>query len=166
MGMLPDPMPVARPEPDEGNRFQGDHVRLLLRSYRLLTGQDLIQGPWDSVETARRVYHSAFVLLSHDSAADPLFTYANLKAQELFDTPWSQFVTLPSRYSAEPLLREARQTLLERVSRQGYIDDYQGVRISGTGRRFRVRNATVWNLLDEDGRVCGQAATFGQWQYL
>jgi hypothetical protein len=52
------------------------------------------------------------------------------------------------------------------VTRDGFIDDYSGVRIARTGRRFRITHATVWNLLSPDGRACGQAAMFGNWTFL
>jgi hypothetical protein len=54
--------------------------------------------------------------------------------------------------------------LLDDVERQGFIENYSGIRISKTGRRFRIVNATVFNLLDETGRHLGQAATFEDWQ--
>jgi hypothetical protein len=46
------------------------------------------------------------------------------------------------------------------------MEGYGGVRISKSGRRFRVENSIVWNLLDEQDRYCGQAATFSRWTYL
>ncbi|MDQ6733057.1 MAG: MEKHLA domain-containing protein, partial [Nitrospirota bacterium] len=42
----------------------------------------------------------------------------------------------------------------------------RGVRISKTGRRFLVEQALVWNVLDVDGKMVGQAATFSQWKRL
>jgi hypothetical protein len=65
--------------------------------------------------------------------------------------------------SAEPLNREERQRLLDAVSKRGYIDDYAGVRVSRTGRRFQIAAATVWNVMDENGQRHGQAATFERW---
>ncbi|MCB2079450.1 MAG: MEKHLA domain-containing protein, partial [Novosphingobium sp.] len=62
--------------------------------------------------------------------------------------------------TAEAPMRDARQQLLDRVTRDGYIDDYSGIRISSTGRRFRIENAIVWNLVDGNGARHGQAATF------
>ena len=56
--------------------------------------------------------------------------------------------------------RSEREILLATVARQGFIDDYRGIRISKNGRRFLIDQATVWNLLDENGAKCGQAATF------
>jgi predicted DNA-binding protein (UPF0251 family) len=56
--------------------------------------------------------------------------------------------------------------LLEAVTERGFIDDYSGVRISKTGRRFRIAQATVWNLLNQEGKPCGQAAMFDHWEFL
>ena len=41
------------------------------------------------------------------------------------------------------------------VSAHGYIDDYSGVRISASGRRFVIRDAVVWNVVDAQGRHHG-----------
>jgi hypothetical protein len=159
-------MTIDRPEPDAANDYRVDHALLLLRSFKRLIGRDLIRPGSDPIATAHDLYCAPFVLLSHDASADPVFTYANLTAQRLFEMPWQEFVRLPSRFSAEPMLREERQRLLERVSRQGYIDDYQGIRVSRTGRRFLVSKATVWDLADDQARIVGQAATFDTWRML
>jgi len=45
----------------------------------------------------------------------------------------------------------------------GPVDDYSGIRISQSGRRFRIEQAIVWNLIDAAGHLCGQAATFDTW---
>jgi hypothetical protein len=37
------------------------------------------------------------------------------------------------------------------------------VRITRTGRRFKIERAIVWNLIDAAGTIHGQAATFDQW---
>ncbi len=156
-------------EPAESNGFQVNHAGLLLASYRHLIGRDLlpnIQNTQNLLLTVRELYFAPFVVLSHDGGEDPVFTYANLTAQILFAMPWHEIVGLPSRYSAEPLVREERQRLLDTVSRQGYIDDYRGVRIARDGRRFEIHQATVWNLRDRTGQIQGQAATFAAWTEL
>ena len=84
----------------------------------------------------------------------------------MFALAWEDFTRLPSRKSAEPVNQAERARLLAEVSRQGHIRDYQGVRISSTGRRFRVRRALVWNILDKRGEVVGQAAAFSEWDPL
>ena len=82
------------------------------------------------------------------------------------DTTWDELTRMPSRLTAEAPNREERARLMERVTRDGFIADYSGVRISKTGRRFRIDQATVWNLLTTSGAPCGQAAMFHQWTFL
>jgi hypothetical protein len=141
------------------------HAALLLASHHALTGRPLL--PILPAETqdqaAWRLYAAPFVVLAHDTSVDPLFTYANLAAQRLFEMHWDEIVGLPSRLSAEAPARAERERLLERVAAQGFIDDYTGVRIAKSGRRFRIQRATVWNLVDPSGRRVGQAATFADW---
>ncbi len=156
------PMNYDRNEPDSGNGFQTASAVLILASHQQLTGQALLPLPGEG-DVGRALYDAPFVVLAHDSAPDPLFFYANRRAQQLFEMTWEELVALPSRQSAEPLVREERQRLLEQVARRGYIDDYSGIRVSKSGKRFRIEAATVWNLLDGAGQVVGQAATFADW---
>jgi hypothetical protein len=150
--------------PCEANDYLAEHAALLIRSYRHWTGRNLVDAALSLAASARVLYEAPFVVLSHDTAADPRFTYANLSAQRLFEMPWDQLVGMPSRYSAEPLAREERERLLTWVAEQGYTDDYSGIRVSRSGKRFLIRRATVWNLLDGSGKVCGQAACFAEWE--
>jgi hypothetical protein len=151
-----------RNEPDIANGFQAGNASLIISSYQLLTRQSLLPLHEDG-SGGLALYDAHFVVLAHDIQPDPVFFYANRKAQQLFEMTWDELVALPSRQSAEPLVREERQRLLEQVARRGYIDDYSGVRVSKTGKRFRIKAATVWNLLDGAGQVVGQAATFADW---
>ncbi len=149
--------------PSEANSFQADHATLLADSYRRLIGRDLIEpGP----DLARRLFEAPFFLASHDTAADPVLTYGNRTALGLFEMDWAVFTRTPSRFTAEEPNRDERARLLEQVSRHGFIDDYSGVRISSSGRRFRIHRATVWNLVDAAGKRLGQAATFDDWEPL
>lgn len=154
------------PEPGPDNAWLAAHAARLLDSYRHWLGKDLIDAGSDPAEAAERLYRAPFVVLSHDTAADPCFTYANLAAQALFEMPWAEIVGLPSRYSAEALVREERERLLRRVAEFGFIDDYRGVRVAKSGRRFQIERATVWNLVDAHGARVGQAATFAAWRPL
>jgi predicted DNA-binding protein (UPF0251 family) len=79
---------------------------------------------------------------------------------------WAELTRTPSRLTAEAPNREERARLLAEVAARGFIDDYSGIRISKTGRRFRIAQATVWNLLSETGQPCGQAAMFSRWEFL
>ena len=92
--------------------------------------------------------------------------YGNQAAQTLWEMSWEDLTRTPSRFTAEAPNREERARLLAEVTRRGYIDNYSGVRIAKSGRRFRIAHATVRNLLDAAGAPCGQAAMFGQWEFL
>lgn len=152
--------------PDAANDYHAGHVALLRDSYRQLTGRDLIDPGLSPVEAAEALFGAPLALLSHSAAPDPLMTYSNGTGLALFELDWPGLVVMPSRLTAEAPNREERTRLLERVSRDGYIDDYSGVRVSSTGRRFRIHRATVWNVLDAAGERVGQAATFSEWTFL
>ena len=153
------------PEPAPGNAFLADHAALLCTSYRRLTGTALLTVDANH-SLAEALYRAPFVVLSHGTEPDPIFNDANLTAQRLFEMTWAQITAMPSRLSAEPLSRKERARLLAAVSERGFIEDYQGVRISASGRRFMIEQATVWNLIDAQGRPAGQAATFAHWTRL
>lgn len=120
-------------------------------SYRNLLGAELC-SPAD-------LYGLAAVVLCHDTAADPVFVYANRAAQALWERSWDDFIGWPSRLTAPPSERASRAAAL---AADGVVQGYSGVRVSRTGRLFRIHDATVWTVADEQGRVCGQAATFSR----
>lgn len=151
-------------EPCEANDYLAGHADRMLESYRRWTGRDFMSATAPPAERARQLYHAPFALVSHNTAPDPIFNYANLTAQRLFAMDWKQFTALPSRLSAEPVHRDERARLMAEVARSGYIDDYEGVRIAASGRRFRIMQTTIWNLLDDEGRMIGQAAVYSHWQ--
>lgn len=155
-----------RKVPGEENNYLSEHVDLLLRSLHRLTGKRLFDEDDDPDVVARKIFHAPFAFVSHDTSEDPVFNYANMTALKLFEMTWEEFTTLPSRKSAEPLNRKERAKLLRNVTDKGYIDDYSGVRISSTGKRFRINNAIVWNIIDSDGKYRGQAAMFDNWECL
>lgn len=153
-------------EPSAANGFLAAHARLLATSFRRATGRDLIDPKVPPAEAGRWLCEAPFAVLSHGLGADPLFTYANRCALAVFELSWQELITLPSRLSAEPLDQAERARLLARVRNQGFIDDYTGVRIARSGRRFLIRQATVWNLMSACGAYCGQAARFERWEPL
>ena len=136
----------------------------LTRSLKHWTGRDLVAGVGDEVELARLIYEAPFVLVSHGTETDPVLNYGNLSAQRLWELTWEELVQMPSRFTAEAPDRAERARLLDAVTRNGFIDDYSGIRIAKSGRRFRILRATVWNVIDESGASAGQAAMFDQWE--
>lgn len=142
------------------------HVETLCTNYLRVTGRELIVPGVDPVEVARRLADAPFAVVSHGVQGDPIFNYGNNLALELFEMTWGEFTSLPSRLSAELPDQAERARLLSEVSRRGYVDNYSGVRISKSGRRFMIKNATVWNLFDADGKYYGQAALIRDWETL
>jgi MEKHLA domain. len=149
--------------PDTANGYLLAHASLMAESYRRWTGRDLVDPQVPAGDVGHWLYVAPFVLLSHGTGDEPLFTYANRTALLLFELTWAELVILPSRRSAEPVEQEERSRLLAEVTAHGFIDDYAGIRVSRSGRRFRIEAATVWNLVDASGTYRGQAATFSHW---
>jgi hypothetical protein len=142
------------------------HTQMLARSLKQWTGRDLLPGIFSTTELAENVFQASFALVSHGTESDPVLNYGNAAALALWEMSWEELTRTPSRLTAEAPNREERARLLARVTTRGFIDDYSGVRISKTGRRFKISRATVWNLLTEDDQPCGQAAMFGEWEFL
>jgi hypothetical protein len=142
------------------------HTLVLSRSFRHWTGRDLIPGASDPVRLSEAVFEAPFVVVSHGMESDPVLNYGNRSALCLWEMSWEELTCTPSRFTAEAPNRAERSRLLAAVNQKGYIEDYSGVRISRTGRRFRITRATVWNLISSTGQGCGQAALFDHWQDL
>lgn len=115
---------------------------------------------------AERLFNSAFVVASHGAEADPILNYGNQAALNLWAMDWQQFTQTPSHLTAESPNREERTRMLQQAKIQGYISNYRGIRISSTGKRFLVNQATIWNIHKPDGTAIGQGATFSNWKYL
>jgi hypothetical protein len=142
------------------------HVGYLLRSFYRVVGQALLPSLGDAILDAQQLFAAPFVVLSHGVEADPILNYGNALALQLWEMTATQFCATPSRVTAEPMLREDRQSTLDTVARQGYITGYAGVRVSSTGRRFLIENVVLWNVSDDDGNPLGQAASFDCWSFL
>lgn len=140
---------------------QRSRIARIAMSYHALTAHHLVP-PSDDIPTA--LWFAPEAIVAHGTESDPVFFFGNQTALHLFEMSFEDFTRLPSRLSAEPVARDERARLLDRVTRRGIIDDYAGIRISSTGRRFHIANAAVWNLTDAHGHPAGQAASFAEWQ--
>ncbi len=135
-------------------------AELLVNSYARVVGGSFPRlGVNRGAEAAQWLYETApFGLLVHDTAADPLFVYANRAAQKAFEYSWDEFVGLPSRLSAEAPNRTKRQEFMDQVRHQGFVEHYRGRRVAKSGRVFWIEETTVWNVIDENDVLQGQAA--------
>ncbi len=154
--------PSTMAPPSAENNYYASFVSMIGNSLKMLTGKHMELPVTTPALFAKAVYQAPFALVSHDTSDDPVFNYANQTAQSLFEFSWEAFTKLPSRKSAEAPNREERAKLLDAVTHHGFIDNYKGVRISKTGKRFMIEQAIVWNIVDELGQFHGQAAMFDQ----
>jgi len=87
-------------------------------AYERLTGRQLT-APADDL--AQALWTAPRVIVAHGIEADPIFFFGNRAALDQFEMTVEQFTAMPSRRSAEPMLRGERQTLLEQVARNGFL---------------------------------------------
>ena len=144
--------------------FLQRQTQLLLNSYQHWTGEVLVSN----AETVQGLMDLSYAVASHTSNEDPQFNYANKAALTLFKMREDEFLGLPSRYSAEPMLREQRAAFLAEVTTNGFVQNYSGVRIAKDGSRFLIEQATVWNVVDiaQPENVLGQAVVIKKWELL
>lgn len=140
-------------------------AQALRSSYNTLIAEPLSTALEEAPEhrLAEALFDAPFALLAHGTEPDPIFCFANRVSLNVFGYDWQTITRLPSRFSAEPENRSVRSDLLEKVTRQGYITNYSGIRIAADGRRFQIQQATVWNVFDASGSKIGQAACFEHW---
>jgi len=138
----------------------------LLDSYAYWTGKQLISRNGSSFDQAQRLFDCPFAVVSHGVQEDPVLNYGNRAALDLWEMDWDRFTQTSSRLTAEPVNREERARMLSQAQKQGYLSDYRGVRISSTGKRFLVEQATIWAIQQPEGTPLGQGATFTRWQFV
>jgi hypothetical protein len=140
-----------------------EHSNRIIRSYAAITEHNLFDLNYSEEYLSYLVYHAPYVVVSHGIQMDPIFNYANLTAQQLWQLDWEQFTQLPSRATAEPERAEDRQQLLDAATVNGYIDNYEGIRISANQKRFKIQKVLLWNVPNEKNEKIGQAALFRNW---
>jgi hypothetical protein len=159
-GTMGDPNPIwSQPSIIEWSQ-------LLMNSYRHWVGRDLMQREGEPEAQAQALFLAPFVVVSHGTEEDPILNYGSHLAMTLWEMTWEELLQTPSRLTAEVVNRAEREWMLERARTRGYMDNYRGVRVSHSGRRFLIENAVVWNVIDQTGRRLGQAATFSHWTFL
>ncbi len=156
----------TKPGPsDTSLTYSSAFADTLERSYKERLGTNLVPASDNIVPAAHWLYQDApFCLLVHNTARDPRFIYCNMAAQACFEYSWDEMTRLPSRLSADSVKQAERQELLDAVHRYGYATGYRGLRIAKSGRRFWIDNVTMWQLFDDIGTVCGQAAIYSDWR--
>ncbi|GJM05975.1 MAG: MEKHLA domain-containing protein [marine bacterium B5-7] len=148
------------------NEIYVNHGQLLCASYHHWTGKPLLTIQAEPDKLIMELYAASFAIVSHGIEDDPVFNFGNKVALELFELNWEDFIQLPSRNSVEMTNIKQREELMQRVTKDGHMSDYSGVRISSTGKRFNIEGATIWNIIDATGHYHGQAAMFKNWSFI
>ena len=144
------------------------HITRLVRSFTVLTGRDLV--PYDANPSllAERVQRAPFIIMSRSFERDELPAYGNDLALNLWQQSWDQFTALPMSDESDASAEE--QVMWEQANELalavGHADVVSGVLTAGPGRRIRFTRATIWNVLDDDGQIVGQATLLPTWRWL
>ena len=141
-------------------------VHLLLTSYQNSYGKKLL----DSSKSLYSVKNAGAILfniknpvMAHDNAKDPCLNYANDAALKLWNMGWNEMIGMPSRLTTPKKEQEQRNKALSQATKTQAIKNYQGIRVNSKGELFIIKNARIWTILDEQGNIFGQGATFNCW---
>jgi MEKHLA domain len=105
------------------------------------------------------VYFAPFVVVSHDAGADPLFTYGNQAALELWEMSWEELTQMPSRQAAPAAERAQRARLLAGCKAKALSKAIAVVASRGGGSAFRSKTPPYgisWTLREDAAakRLC------------
>jgi hypothetical protein len=141
---------------------------LLIESYFRKTGRPLFDQEVEIQDVAQLLWEAPFALLSHDASEDPKVTYANKVGLELFEAEWDEMIGIESKNTAREEgdinHREERAAMLREALQKGFVDDYQGVRVSLKGNEFRILDATIFSIESPGGEAMGQGAVLRLWE--
>ena len=152
--------PTCSP-PTASNNYYCDHLEIVLENLTRWTGYDLIADYGFARETlGQQIFAANFYLLSQNHADDPILNYGNDRVLQLWEVSWDELTNMRSQDTAKPVDRSTRLAMMERVKSQNYLSGYSGIRISKTGKEFKILDVTIWNVFARNGEPYGQAAWF------
>ncbi|AFY38409.1 MEKHLA domain protein [[Leptolyngbya] sp. PCC 7376] len=143
-------------------------VQLILDSYRHWFGEDLIARDETPETQADILFEAPMVVFSHGTQTDPIYNYGSRLGLKLWERTWEELLAMPSRESAEPneKVQTERNQLLASSRDYGFKTGFSGVRVTKNGKRVRIEDVKLWDLLDKDGNYGGQAAVYSKWTFL
>jgi hypothetical protein len=153
--------------PTSDNEYHKNHVLLMLNNLRKWTSYDLVADCGFPEETlGEQILNADFYILSHNGSQDPILNYANKKVLELWEVSWEELTSMYARDTAKADNQMTREKMMKKVREQNYVSGYSGLRISKTGKEFKILDVTIWNLFTDTGDPYGQAAWFKRFEYL
>ena len=143
-----------------GGRIIVDHVKMIDASLRKLTGKGVTERmdvessetissipPNVLVDTVKKsiCLNKRWVLISHGTEEDPIYNFTNVAGLIAFNRSWDEVRKLPSRESVVFQSKDAklRIELMEKVTKNGYVEGASGIRTRGGGSYIRLVDAVV-----------------------
>ena len=111
-----------------------EQSQIILDSYDKLLGKPLVDRNCSISGQAEQLFHAPFVVVCHGTQSDPLLSYANQLALELWKISIPVLLQTPSRMTAEPVHRDERAELLARTTRDA------------TSRTITINIRNLWCL--------------------
>ncbi|NER47333.1 MAG: MEKHLA domain-containing protein [Symploca sp. SIO1A3] len=152
--------------------------QLILNSFEVWSKHDLFNKPGlldikkgllniknSPQNVAQQLFEAPFIVVSHGTESNPILNYGNQKALDIWELSWQNFTKTPSRDTAEAIEQVERDRLLAETSKQGFCE-FSVIRITSTGKRFKINQGVVWNLINEQQVYQGQAAVYSDFYFL
>ena len=146
-------------------------TQLILSSFEHWLGHSLFEHfgitdvKIDPREASKQLFEADFIVASHGTQSDPIFNYGNQKALDVWELTWDEFMQTPSRKTAEAIEQQERDRLLAQTTTKGFCY-YSVIRITSTGKRFKIDDGIVWNVIHPEQNYQGQAACFSDFYFL
>ena len=115
-----------------------NHASNLIKSYFHVTGgKELVPMRIlenDPAEAAKLLFFLPDrVVVSHGNQKDldgPVLNYGNSAALKRWGASWEELTNMPSKYTAETVEQSARAEFMRKVTDDGVVENYSGVRIA------------------------------------
>ncbi|GBF81586.1 MEKHLA domain-containing protein [Aphanothece sacrum] len=146
-------------------------TQLILSSFEYWLGHSLFQEKGlpeikaSPEDIAKQLFEVPVIVASDGTENDPILNYGNQKALETWELSWEEFTKIPSRKTAELVEQEERDRLLAETTAKGFCY-FSGIRITSTGKRFKINNGIVWNVIDEQQNYKGKAVVYSDFYFL
>ena len=119
----------------------------------------------DLREVSKQLFEAEFIVASDGTQVDPILNYGNQKALDVWELTWDEFMQTPSRKTAETIEQKERDRLLAETTEKGFCY-FSTIRITKTGKRFKINNGIVWKVINKEQVYQGKAACFSDFYFL
>lgn len=138
-----------------------DHVYMIDKSLRDVTGNGVTERmgvkTYDDESKSKLIereyiyknicLNDRWVLISHGIEDDPIYNFVNIAGLQAFHRTWDEVRKTPSRESVVLQSKDEglRIILMEKVTKNGFVEGASGIRVRGDGQFVRLVDAVVRN---------------------